>query len=433
MTPSSIYTERRSILAKQLRSDCLVFVSATREQFRNGDATFRFRQSSDFYYLTGFNEPEAMLLIMGGSGESILFNLPPCPEQEQWTGKRLGQTAAPDVLGVQAAYPIETLHEKLPLLCRDKRCIYFAIGHDSQAETAALHAMTHLKRMAKRELPRPIELSDLEPLLSEMRLFKTPDEIHLMQKAADISVLAHQRAMQAAPRCRYEYQLEAELIYTFIQEGCRGVAYEPIVAAGKNACILHYGQNQDQIPKDSLILIDAAGEYENYAADITRTFPAQGRFSPAQKDLYELILLAQQTAIEAVKPGCIWSDLQDKIARVLTPGLCDLKLLKGSINHLLETQAYKRFYMHGSGHWLGLDVHDSGHYKKNGTFRPLEANMVLTVEPGLYIPEADDVDSRWWNMGIRIEDDILVTETGYRNLTQALPSKVDDVEALICG
>lgn len=433
MIPVQTYAMRRKQLAAQLGQEALAVLSATKEQLRNGDAAFRFRQNSDFYYLTGFNEPDAVLIILGGSGESILFNRPKDPEHEQWTGKRLGQEEAIETLQVQQAYSIHQLGQLLPQLCKDKKSIYYVMGQDAHTEAFLLKTIAQLKIQAKRELPRPVQLCDLEPYLSEMRLFKDAEELGLMQKSADISVLAHQRAMQVSSKCSHEYQLEAELVRTFIEEGCRGMAYEPIVAAGKNACILHYGDNNALIPKDALILIDAAGEYESYAADITRTFPAKGKFSPEQRSLYELVLKAQQAAIAKIKPGLLWSEIQDTILQILVQGLSDLGLLKGSLSTLIETQAYKRFYMHSSGHWLGLDVHDSGHYKQDNASRPLAPNMALTVEPGLYIPEAEDIDKRWWNIGIRIEDDILVTSTGFKNLTAALPVQVDEIEALVCG
>lgn len=271
---------------------------------------------------------------------------------------------------------------------------------------------------------------DLAPILGEMRLFKSPEEIQLMKNAADISVLAHQAAMKLSPRATFEYELEAELRRVFTQHGCNGVAYEPIVASGKNACVLHYTSNHARFNPTDLVLIDAAGEFENYAADITRTFPVKGTFSGEQRALYELVLNAQRTAMQAVKPGLRWTDIQDTIVRILTQGLCDLGLLSGAIDGLIETKAYQPFYMHNSGHWLGLDVHDAGDYKHKDQFRVLEPNMVLTIEPGLYIPEnLPQVSARWHHIGIRIEDDVWVTEKGHTNLTGGLLVEPDDIEA----
>ncbi|MCX7115115.1 MAG: Xaa-Pro aminopeptidase [Gammaproteobacteria bacterium] len=431
MSTKNTYVKRRQQLAAQIGEGACVILGANHEALRNGDAHYPFRQNSDFYYLTGFHEPNAMLMVMGGKqGDSLLFNRPRHPEMEQWTGPRLGQEAALDVLGVQAAYSIDEVAAKLPGLVSGYRTLYYAMGHDAVCEKLILRTMTQLKDQSQKMGSGACQLADSSPLLSEMRLFKSDEEIALMQKAADISVLAHRHAMQRCPTFEYEYQLEAELRYIFTQHGCSGVAYEPIVAAGKNACILHYSANHAPLNPSDLVLIDAAGEFENYAADITRTFPIKGRFSAEQRALYELVWASQTAAMKLVKPGVIWSCLQDEIVRVLTAGLCDLGLLTGTLDGLIEAQAYKRFYMHGSGHWLGLDVHDSGHYRQNNLYRSLEPGMVFTIEPGLYISEqCAEVDSRWHNIGIRIEDDILVTTTGYRNLSADLLVDPDDIEA----
>lgn len=434
MTLKTPYQTRRKHLASQIGEHALAIISAGQAQIRNGDAHYRFRQQSDFYYLTGFNEPNAVLVLFGGKkGQSILFNRPKNPHEEQWTGPRLGQEDAPAVLHVDAAYPIDTLSAWLPKLCSGKETIYYAIGQDPNCEPFILKTLVHLKTQTRSGLPRPIQLCDLEPVLSEMRLFKSPEEILLIQKACDISVMAHQEAMQVCTHLEFEYQLEAQLIYTFTEQGCRDVAYDPIVASGKHGCVLHYTENSAPLHPGELVLIDAAGEYENYAADITRTFPINGQFTSAQRELYELVLRSQRAAIEKVRPGLIWSELQDTIVHVLTDGLRDLGILKGSLDELIETQAYKPFYMHSSGHWLGLDVHDAGHYKQHETWRSLQPNMVFTIEPGLYISASPNVDETWWDMGIRIEDDILVTQQGYVNLTADLPVKVNEIEALIRG
>lgn len=423
---------RRQQLAQQIGETSLAILSAGREQIRNGDAHYRFRQQSDFYYFTGFNEPNAVLIIFGGKqAESILFNQPKNVDEEQWTGIRLGQVDAPATLGVQTAYPIDELQKRLPDLCGGYEALYYGIGQDETCEALILKTILKLKTQTRSGVARPVKLFDLEPLVSEMRLFKQPDEIALIKKACDISVAGHKRAMQACATSKFEYQLEAELIYTFLEQGCRGMAYDPIVAGGKNACILHYTENNKPLRPGELVLIDAAGEYQNYASDITRTFPVNGKFSAEQRALYELVLHAQQTAITKVKPNLLWSDIQQTLVQILTSGLRDLGLLKGSVDELIETQAFKPFYMHGSGHWLGLDVHDVGHYKQHGTWRNLRENMVFTVEPGLYISESPFVDSKWWNIGIRIEDDILVTSQGHENLTAELPVQVDEIEALL--
>lgn len=428
------YLERRQRLAKKIPPGAIAIIPAADELLRNGDSHYRFRQDSHFYYLTGFNEPEALLLILAGEGkESYLFNRPHNPAQEQWSGKRLGQNAC-EKLGVTAAYAIETLTERLPEFLAGKSAIYYAIGCHPAYEKQILQALQRVKEQNRRGIKAPEALYDLEPVLSEMRLIKSRAEIDLMRRAAAISVSAHKRAMRACRQLDYEYQLEAELLYEFSRQGCRSVAYDPIVGSGENTCILHYTENNQPLRDGNLVLIDAGGEFGNYAADITRTFPLNGQFSPEQVAIYELVLKAQKAGIACIKPGLIWNEIQQRIIRVLTSGLCDLGILKGQVDTLIQQEAYKPFYMHNSGHWLGLDVHDCGAYKIDRQWRPLQAGMVLTVEPGLYIRAGmDDVEQRWWNIGVRIEDDILVTEDGYENLTAALPTEVADIEAFMRG
>lgn len=429
------YQARRQTLAARLAPGSIAIIPAAHEVLRNGDAHYRFRQDSDFYYLTGFNEPEAMLILLAGKpGKAYLFNRPRNPAEEQWTGKRLGQEGAREGLGVDEAYSIESLVAHLPDLLTDKTAVYFAMGRYPSIEKLLFKALKHVKGQLRRGIKVPDTLCDLEPLLSEMRLFKSEAELHLMRRAAAISVAAHKRAMRACSKAKNEYQLEAELLYEFGYQGCRSVAYDPIVAGGGNACILHYTENNQPLRAGDLLLIDAGGEFENYAADITRTFPINGRFSPEQRAIYELVLKAQQAGIARIKPGLGWYEVQQTIITILTSGLCELGILKGEVDKVIATEAYKPFYMHNSGHWLGLDVHDAGRYKIEGEWRQLEAGMVLTVEPGLYISAGmRGVDERWWNIGVRIEDDIVVTRDGYENLTAALPVEVDEIEALLRG
>lgn len=427
------YRSRRQKLASQMQAGSVAIIPSAEESLRNGDSHYRFRQSSDFYYLTGFNEPEALLLICAGTeGDSYLFNRRRNPAQEQWTGKRLGQDDARDRLGMKEAYPIESLSSKLPELLADKSAVYYSTGRCPAVQNHLSYAIQVLKGQVRRGVTAPGALYDLEPLLSEMRLFKSEMEITLMRQAAAISVKAHQRAMQICKQSDYEYQLEAALIHEFCRQGCRSVAYDPIVGSGANACILHYNDNNQALRNGDLVLIDAGGEYQNYAADITRTFPVNGRFSQHQRAIYELVLQAQQAGIAAIKPGLAWNEVQRIMIRILTTGLRALGLLKGDVDSLIAAEAYKPFYMHNSGHWLGLDVHDCGSYKIKGEWRPLEPGMVLTVEPGLYISaDIPGVDPCWWNIGVRIEDDILVTRDGHDNLTGALAVDVDEIEALM--
>lgn len=428
------YLQRRQTLAKRLPQESLAIIPGARECLRNGDTHYPFRQDSDFYYLTGFNEPDALLVVMSGSSDSYLFNRQSDLLQEQWTGKRLGQANAPAELGITQAYAIDAFPEQLLKLLSGKQAIYYPIGRHHHYEKQLLQGLDMVKAQIRRGVKAPEILCDIEPVLSELRLIKTESEIHLMRQAAAISVTAHQRAMSICRQVNYEYQLEAELLYEFKRQGCQAVAYEPIVAAGGNACILHYTQNNQPLRAGDLVLIDAGGEFANYAADITRTFPISGQFSPEQRAIYSIVLEAQKAAIQTIKPGATWNNAQEVIIHILTQGLCELGILQGNVETLIAEGAYKPFYMHNSGHWLGLDVHDCGRYKVDGEWRTLQAGMALTVEPGLYISAGmEGVESRWWNIGVRIEDDILVTADGYENLTSALPKEIADIEALMHG
>ena len=427
------YVLRRQALAKQLPPHSVAVIPAAKEVLRNGDADYRFRQHSDFYYLTGFQEPDAVLVVMSAPEEhSILFTRPRNMSEEQWQGKRLGPEAACTELGVTKAYPIEELDGHLPNLLLNKQALVYAIGQDMTWDRRLIKALNQSKKQVRSGCTVPESVLDLSPILGELRLIKAPQEIAKMREAARITVAAHQRAMRACKHMKFEYELEAELLYEFTRQGCRSPAYDSIVASGNHACTLHYTANDGPLTAGELVLIDAGAELGCYAADVTRTFPVSGQFSAEQRIIYELVLSAQQEAIAAVRPGVPWDTMQKTVVAVLTEGLVDLKILKGQVANLIETQAYKPFYMHNSGHWLGLDVHDCGRYRINGVWRDLAAGMVLTVEPGIYISHGmESVDPRWWGIGVRIEDDILVTEQGHENLTGALQSQVSDVEALL--
>ena len=429
------YGKRRQALAKQLPDHSVAVIPAGKEMLRNGDADYRFRQNSDFYYLTGFNEPEAVLLIFSNpTNQSVLFTRPRNPNEEQWQGKRLGPEAACATLGVDLAFSIDDLATQLPQFLLDKQTLVYAIGQEWAWDKRLLDALAQSKKHLRAGYSVPGTLMDISSLLGELRLLKSATEIECMREAAKITVAAHQRAMQACKQARYEYELEAELIYEFTRRGCRAPAYDSIVAAGNHACILHYTANDGLLQQGDLVLIDAGAEFQCYAADVTRTFPISGQYSAEQRAIYELVLTAQQTAIAMIQPGLAWNDMQKNIINILTQGLIDLKILKGSLADLIETQAYKPFYMHNSGHWLGLDVHDCGRYRLDGQWRSLSPGMVLTVEPGIYIsPGMEKVDPRWWGIGVRIEDDILVTEQGHDNLTGALQTHPTDIEALLRG
>ena len=430
MISSEEYQKRRRLLTKMLPAGSVAIIGAASEVLRNGDAHYRFRQDSNFYYLTGFSEPDSLLVLMA-NGESYLFSLPKDPAKELWTGARLGQDAAKQKFNLSEAFPLDMLNTILPSLLIDKSAIYYVFSNQNTQSIIQM-AVTNLKSQARRGQNFISGYFDLEPIIGELRLFKSEAEIGLIQQAVNITVLAHKRAMQVARRKTFEYELEAELIYEFYRHGARYTAYDSIVAAGSSACTLHYTDNNQALNKGDLVLIDAGAEYENYAADITRTFPVTGHFSDEQRKLYQLVLDSQQAAIACIKPGIAFGEIQATIVKYLTEGLWELGILKGNLEDLIQNKAYIPFYMHNSGHWLGLDVHDSGKYTENSKSRLLEENMVLTVEPGLYISESiSKIDKRWLGIGIRIEDDIVVTKDGCRVLSEALPSKLDEIEALM--
>jgi Xaa-Pro aminopeptidase len=428
------YKVRRYELARQLPPDSIAIIPAASELLRNGDTHYRFCQDSHFFYLTGFEEPDALLVVISGKhAESILFNRPREPDKEQWTGPRLGQENAPAMLHVDKAYDIGQLSARLPELLAGKQVIYFPLGQYPLYEKMLFEAWALVKGKIRRGIHAPSSFVDIAPILGEMRLIKDSEELLLMREAARISIAAHHRVMQACRKLKMEYELEAVFLYEMTRLGCRNVAYDSIVAAGANACVLHYTANNQMLRPGELVLVDAGGEYQHYAADITRTFPVNGRFSEEQRLIYELVLRAQQAGIACIKPGMLWHTIQEAMVHVLTEGLVVLGLLKGNVQLLIEQEAYKPFYMHSSGHWLGLDVHDVGVYKENGAWRALKPGMVLTVEPGLYIAPHLPVDARWKGIGVRIEDDIHVTTKGYENLTEALPVLVQEIEDVLCG
>lgn len=435
MIISNDYRLRRLALAEQLPPNSVAVIPAAKEVLRNGDAHYRFRQQSDFYYLTGFQEPDAVLVLVAEpNSQSILFTRSRNPSEEQWTGKRLGPEQACAQLGVDVAYALDELETRLSSLCIGKQAIVYAIGQEHHWDHRMLQAFVQAKQHIRSGLLAPQALIDLMPILGDLRLIKTEKEIQSMREAARITVAAHQRAMHACRHVHYEYELEAELMYEMVRQGCRATAYDSIVACGENACVLHYTANDAPLIDGELVLIDAGAEFECYAADVTRTFPVNGQFSAEQRLIYELVLEAQKAGIAMVRPGVPWDAIQRTIIEIITQGLLDVHILTGDLNDLIATQAYKPFYMHNSGHWLGLDVHDCGRYRMEGTWRSLEPGMVLTVEPGIYIPSGmQGIDPRWWGIGVRIEDDILVTPGGYENLTAGLMVEVSEIEAFMRG
>ncbi len=421
------YHARRNQLLSRL-GDAVAIIPTAPEKIRNRDAHYLYRFDSYFWYLTGFSEPEAVLVLVGGKApRSILFCREKNEEREIWDGYRYGPAGAASEFGFDEAYPISTFDQKLPELLADKPELWHSLGQDAawdQRITQGLNAVRAQSRSGKRP---PSTVRDLHAVLDAMRLIKDDHEITLMQRAADIASQGHRRAMGACRPGLFEYALEAELSYEFRRLGGDAHAYTPIVAGGANACVLHYVSNNQALQDNTLVLIDAGCEMEGYASDITRTFPVNGKFSGPQKDVYEIVLAAQQAAIDNVKPGASFMAPHEAALKVLAQGLCDLKLVKGRADSVVESESYKRYFMHRTSHWLGLDVHDAGEYKQGEDWAILAPGMVLTIEPGLYIRAADDVPVHLAGIGIRIEDDVLVTPDGHRVTTSA-PRSVAEIE-----
>jgi Xaa-Pro aminopeptidase len=425
------HVKRRHNLAKSLKRG-LVLLPTAPERTRNADSHYDYRWDSHFYYLSGFREPEAVLaLVLGKKPRAILFCREKNLEREIWDGFRFGPALAQDVFGFDAAYPLSELDKLVPELMADQPVLHTPVGFDANWDARVTVWLNAVRARARTGVSAPAEIHDVRAILSNMRLIKDEHEIALMRRAAVISGAAHVRAMRAAAPGRREYEIEAELLHEFVQHGARAPAYGSIVAAGANACVLHYRENSALLKKGDLMLIDAGCELDSYASDITRTFPIASRFSAAQKDIYELVLESQLAAIKLVKPGAEFIAYHDAATRVLVRGLIDLKLCKGSVDAVLESESYKQYYMHRTGHWLGLDVHDAGDYKHNGKWVKLEPGMVLTVEPGCYIRPANNVPKAFWNIGVRIEDDVLVTAKGCEVLTAACPKSVKDLEDIV--
>lgn len=426
------YVVRRTKLMEKLANNSIVIVPSAPEVYRNGDTTYPFRQNSDLYYLTGFNEPESILVLIRSkqSIESILFNRPRNRALEIWDGARAGNEGAINHFKMDHSFPYESFAEKLPELLLDRDQLHYTLGLHPALDEIILNVLTKLRSKIRAGIYPPIQIVDVAPSIHEMRLFKSSAEVNLMQKAVDISTIGHIQAMKVCCPGIYEYELEAQLTYSFVKNGAKYHAYSPIVGAGANSCVLHYTANNAEIKQEDLVLIDAGCEYKNYASDITRTFPANGKFSGEKKAIYELVLASQLQAIQTIQPESCWLDAQKAIVRTLTQGLVDLGILRGDPDQLIAEQAYLPFYMHKSGHWLGLDVHDVGRYMINNEWRKLKPGMTLTVEPGLYLSaEIPNLPARWHNIGVRIEDNVLVTDSGHQVLSHAIPKSIDDIES----
>lgn len=424
------FIARRKRLLKTI-ADGVAIIPTAPEVVRNRDAHHPFRFDSYFWYLSGFPEPEAVVVLVGGRRpKSILFCREKHEEREIWDGYRYGPKAAKAAFGFDAAYPIELLDKKLPELLVDRDTLWHAIGHDDAWDARIAKALNEVRAQSRAGKKAPRAIHDLRFELDAMRLIKDAAEAEIQQRSADIASAGHARAMRACRPGMAEYELEAELTYEFRKRGADAHAYTPIVAGGANACVLHYVENNKILNDNTLVLIDAGSEVAGYAADITRTFPVNGRFTAAQKDVYEIVLAAQHAAIKATAPGRHFMEGHDAAVRVLTQGLIDLKLLAGDLDNLIEKGDYKRFYMHRTGHWLGLDVHDAGEYKVGDAWTTLQPGMTLTVEPGLYIRPGADIPPALTGIGIRIEDDVRVTDAGCHVFTTA-PKTVAEIEEVM--
>jgi len=429
------YSRRRKRLMDMMGDQSVAIIPTAPVSIRNRDVEFSFRPESDFYYLTGYSEPEAVAVLIPDRhhGEYVLFCRERDEKMEIWNGRRAGLEGACELYGANDAFPIEDMDDILPGLLEDRDRIYYTMGNNAPFDHRVLGWVNQVRKRIRTGVKSPDEFISLNHLLHEMRLFKSRDEVSLMRKAAKIAASAHKRAMRVCKPGMMEYQIEAEILHEFMLNGARSPAYPSIVGGGANSCILHYTENSDELKDGDILLIDAGAEYGNYASDISRTFPVNGTYSREQRQIYELVLDANLAAINEVKPGNHWNDPHDTAVNVLTEGLLSLGILKGKLSALIKEQAYKKYFMHRTGHWLGMDVHDVGDYKLDGEWRNLEPGMVTTIEPGLYFQPHKGLSSKWWNIGVRIEDDVLVTRDGNEVMTRDVPKAVDEIEALMAG
>ena len=430
------FAKRRKRLMQAMGRDSIAILPSSPVRMRNRDVEYPYRPDSDFYYITGFPEPEAVAVIVPGRehGEYILFCRERDAKMETWNGRRAGLDGAMEHYGADDAFPISDIDEILPGLLENRERVYYAMGCNQDFDRQVMEWINLLRKQSRAGVHTPGEFIDLDHQLHDMRLYKSAAEIKTMRKAAQISARAHIRAMQSCIPGMMEYHLESEILHECSQHGARFQAYSPIVGGGTNGCVLHYTENEAPLRDGDLVLIDAGCEVECYASDITRTFPVNGRYSKAQRDLYEVVLEAQYAAIDEVLPGNHWNHPHEAAVRTLTKGLIKLGLLKGRLATLIKNDAYRQFYMHRTGHWLGMDVHDVGDYKVGEEWRVLEPGMVLTIEPGLYIaPGSKGIAKKWWDIGIRIEDDVLVTRDGHEVLSRDVPKEPDEIEALMAG
>jgi Xaa-Pro aminopeptidase len=426
--------QRRRKLMAQMGTNSIALLTSAPSRVRNNDAEYLYRQDSDFYYLTGFTEDNAVLALIPGrkQGEAVLFCQAKDKQKELWTGRLMGPDAVKEEMGIDEAYAISEIDEILPGLIDGRDKLYSLMGKNVDFDSRVMGWVKVIRNRARLGGHAPGEFLVLDHLLHELRLFKSSKEVKLMEKAGKISAEGHKRAMTTCRPGIKEYELEAELLHAFTRNGSRAPAYSSIVAAGDNACILHYTENNATVEDGDLVLIDAGCEYQHYASDITRTFPANGKFNPQQKAIYDLVLKAQLAAIESVAPGVSYDESHSVTVKIITQGLVKLGILKGRPAQLIKAEAYRDFYMHKAGHWLGIDVHDVGEYKIKDKWRLLEPGMVTTIEPGIYIaPDNKKVAKKWRGIGVRIEDDVLVTKTGHKVLSTGIPKTTIEIESLM--
>ncbi len=430
------YARRRKALMAMMEPNSIAILPSAKEKLRSRDTEFPFRQDSDFHYLTGFDEPEAVLVLLPDRdhGEYVMFCREKNREREIWDGFRAGPDGACKQYAADDAFPIDDIDDILPGLIEGRERVYYAMGRDSDFDRHVMDWVNRIRAKVRSGATPPGEFLDLDHFLHDMRLFKSAAELRLMEKAGQISAQAHVRAMESCKPGRYEYELEAEIQHCCALQGGRRAAYNSIVGGGSNACVLHYVSNDQKLKNGDLVLIDAGCEYEYYAADITRTFPVNGKFSREQKAIYNIVLKAQAAAIEQIVPGNHWNAPHDASVRVIVEGLIELGLLKGKVEKNIEKESYKAFYMHRIGHWLGMDVHDVGDYKVDDEWRVLEPGMVMTVEPGIYIASDNrKVNAKWRGIGVRIEDDVAISKQGCKVLTEGAPKTVAEIEQLMAG
>jgi Xaa-Pro aminopeptidase len=429
------FAKRRRQLMRIMGKDAIAILPAAPVRLRNGDVEYNYRPDSDFYYLSGFAEPEAVAVLLPGrpQGEYVLFVRDRDPAREAWDGARAGPEGAVGEFGADDAFPIQDIDEILPGLLERCARVYYTMGAHPEFDKRVIGWVNRLRSQAKQGAHTPHEFVALDHPLHEMRLFKSRVELASMRRSAQIACAAHRRALAVAAPGRMEYEVMAELLHEFHRR-CADISYHPIVGSGPNSCVLHYRANARQMKDGDLLLIDAGCEYQYYASDVTRTLPVNGRYSPRQRAVYEVVLAAQRAAIAKVRAGAVWNDPHEAAVRAITQGLVRIGLLKGRVAKLIRDGSYRRFFMHRTGHWLGMDVHDVGEYKVGDQWRLLEPGMAMTVEPGIYIaPGSRGVRREWWGIGVRIEDDVVVTAGDPEVLTSDMPSDPDEIEGLMAA